>query len=150
VKCAGTRWPGSPSAVTTWPATLSTAQDGRAHAQAAAHLPCELVPPGSGRKLPLARYSDDLRVLEWVLARCNNEVDAGKTAIGWVPKPEDLPMEVLNLPKKNLKKLLEVNKEDWLEDEKNMEASLDMFGPRIPLDLRSQHEGLLRRPDVSG
>jgi len=95
-------------------------------------------------------FGDNLRVLEWILARCNNEVDAQKTAIGWVPKPEDLPMEGLDLPKKDLKKLLEVKKEDWMEDEKNIKAFLDKFGPRIPLELRAKHEGLLRRLDVLG
>jgi len=78
-------------------------------------------------------FGDNLRVLEWILARCNNEVEARKTAIGWVPKPKDLPLEGLDLPEKNLKKLLEVKKEDWLEDEKSIEAFLDKFGPRIPL-----------------
>ncbi|MGA1796945.1 MAG: phosphoenolpyruvate carboxykinase domain-containing protein [bacterium] len=77
-------------------------------------------------------FGDNLRVLEWILARCNNEVDAQKTAIGWVPKPKDLPLEGLDLPKKNLEKLLEVKKEDWMEDERNVEAFLDTFGSRIP------------------
>jgi len=95
-------------------------------------------------------YGENLRVLEWILARCNNEVDALKTAIGWVPKPEDLPMEGLDLPKKDLKKLLDVNKEDWLEEAEGIEAFLDIFGPRIPLELRAQHEGLLRRLDILG
>jgi len=56
----------------------------------------------------------------------------------------------MDLPEKDLKKLLEVNKEDWLEEAEGIEAFLDIFGPWIHLELRAQHEGLLRRLDILG
>ena len=40
-------------------------------------------------------FGDNLRVLEWILKRCDNEVDAVETAIGYVPKPEDINLEGL-------------------------------------------------------
>lgn len=42
-------------------------------------------------------FGDNLRVLEWILKRCDNEVDAVETAIGYVPKPEDINLEGLKL-----------------------------------------------------
>jgi len=59
-------------------------------------------------------------------------------------------MDGLDLPKKDLKKLLEVNKQDRLEEAEGIEAFLDIFEPRIPLDLRAQHKGLLSRLDILG
>ena len=38
-------------------------------------------------------FGDNLRVLEWIMKRCFNEVDADQTALGYEPRPEDLDLE---------------------------------------------------------
>ncbi len=38
-------------------------------------------------------FGDNMRVLEWMLKRCDGEVDAVETAIGYVPKAEDINLE---------------------------------------------------------
>ena len=42
-------------------------------------------------------YGDNFRVLLWILARCEGTVGADETAIGYVPKPEDINIEGLDL-----------------------------------------------------
>jgi len=93
-------------------------------------------------------YGENLRVLEWILARCRGEVDAVHTAIGYVPHPEDLDLTGLDLPKGNLEKLLKVNHEDWLEEAKRIETFFKQFGDRLPTEMWAQLEGLRRRLDV--
>ncbi len=95
-------------------------------------------------------FGDNIRVLEWILARCNREVEAQKTAIGFVPKPEDIDLSGLDVSPEAMQQLLTVNKEDWLEEAKQIDAFFQTFGKRLPLELHAQHEGLLRRLDVIG
>ena len=38
-------------------------------------------------------FGDNLRVLEWILKRCDGEVDAEETPIGYVPNAEDINLE---------------------------------------------------------
>ena len=42
-------------------------------------------------------FGDNLRVLEWILKRCEGKVDAKETAIGYVPNAEDINLEGLGL-----------------------------------------------------
>ena len=41
-------------------------------------------------------FGDNLRVLEWILARCDGEVDAEETPIGYVPHSKDINLEGLD------------------------------------------------------
>jgi phosphoenolpyruvate carboxykinase (GTP) len=93
-------------------------------------------------------YGENLRVLEWILARCRGEVDAASTSIGNIPKIEDLDITGLDLPMDNLKKLVKVNHEDWLEESGRIEAFFKQFGDRLPTEMWAQLEGLRRRLDV--
>jgi len=93
-------------------------------------------------------YGENLRVLEWILARCRGEVDAVQTAIGYIPRPEDLDLTGLDLPPDNLEKLLRVNHEDWLEEANRIENFFKQFEDRLPTEIWAQLEGLRRRLDV--
>ena len=59
-------------------------------------------------------FGDNLRVLEWILKRCDNEVDAVETAIGYVPKPEDINLEGLkDFDEEKLASILKVDNAKW-------------------------------------
>ena len=40
-------------------------------------------------------FGDNLRVLEWIIKRCEGKVDAVETPIGYVPDPKDINLEAL-------------------------------------------------------
>ena len=62
-------------------------------------------------------FGDNLRVLDWILARCDDKVDANLTAIGYVPKPEDINIEGLdNVTLDTIKELVSVDKDAWIAD----------------------------------
>ena len=60
-------------------------------------------------------FGDNMRVLMWILARCAGTVGAVDTPIGYVPRPEDIDITGLNLTLDDLKGLLTVDRELWLE-----------------------------------
>ena len=58
-------------------------------------------------------FGDNFRVLEWIIKRCEGEVDAQETAIGYVPYAEDINLEGLDFSLETLKSILYVDNEQW-------------------------------------
>ncbi len=62
-------------------------------------------------------FGDNLRVLMWILDRCAGKADAVETAIGYLPKAEDINIEGLkDIDLDTVKGLLSVDKDLWKED----------------------------------
>lgn len=68
-----------------------------------------------------------MRILEWILSRCNNRVRAVSTPIGFTPFASDIDMTGLHLAEGALEKLLIVHREDWLEELKGIKKFFQLF-----------------------
>ncbi len=80
-------------------------------------------------------FGDNLRVLDWILDRCEGKVDAKETAIGFVPNATDINIAGLNdVSVETIEKLLEVDKDGWL---KETEGIKEFYGEltRVPEEL---------------
>ncbi len=89
-------------------------------------------------------FGDNLRVLDWIIDRCEGKVDADETAIGYLPKAEDINLEGLEdeITIDGLKKILDVDKALWAEDAKGIEEFYGKFGDKLPKELRAELETL--------
>ena len=91
-------------------------------------------------------FGDNMRVLMWILARCEGKVDANETAIGYVPNAEDINIEGLkDITLDTVKGLLEVDKDLWLEDVKGVEELYAQIGDRVPAEMHAQLNALRDR-----
>jgi phosphoenolpyruvate carboxykinase (GTP) len=90
-------------------------------------------------------YRENLRVLEWVLDRCNNKVEAANTPIGYVPRAADIDMTGLNLASGVLDKLLVIDNRQWLEELKSIKRFFRQFKNNLPDELWQEYEELLAR-----
>ena len=90
-------------------------------------------------------YGENLRVLQWVMQRCEGTVDAEETPIGFVPRVEDLELQGLALAPATLDKLLTVDKEQWQREGQMIAAYLEEFGERVPDEMWNQLRGVLTR-----
>ena len=90
-------------------------------------------------------FGDNMRVLMWILARCDGKVDAKETAIGYVPNADDINIEGLDISKETLEGLLSVDKELWLEDCKGIREFYAQVGQRVPAELYAELEALEAR-----
>ena len=78
-------------------------------------------------------FGDNMRVLMWILDRCAGKVDADMTAIGYVPKAEDICIEGLDgITLDTIKELLTVDNASWLEDIQNIKDFYKQVGDRVP------------------
>ena len=80
-------------------------------------------------------FGENMRVLMWILARCEGKVDAVETAIGYLPKPEDINIEGLDLDLNVMKELLTVDHDAWLSDVENIKNFYKQVGDRVPHEL---------------
>ena len=90
-------------------------------------------------------FGDNMRVLMWILARCDGKVDAVETPIGFVPNPEDINVEGLDISRETLVELLSVDKELWLEDCKGIKEFYAQVGERVPAEFYDELAALEAR-----
>ncbi|HLF31091.1 MAG TPA: phosphoenolpyruvate carboxykinase (GTP) [Xanthomonadales bacterium] len=87
---------------------------------------------GGNGKFLWPGFSENLRVLDWIIQRCQGEVDAVKTAIGILPRQADLNLEGVNLSPGAIQSLLEVDRKDWQDELAEIERYFDLFSGRTP------------------
>jgi len=90
-------------------------------------------------------YGENLRVLEWVLNRCNESANARKTPIGYVPYPEDIDMTGMKLEKNVLKELLDIDSAQWKQEIEGHIEFLKTFGKDLPKELLKEHAAFKKR-----
>lgn len=63
-------------------------------------------------------FGDNLRVLDWIIKRCDGEVDAVESEIGYLPKVEDINLKGIEdeVSQDRLQQMLTVDKELWKEE----------------------------------
>ena len=78
-------------------------------------------------------FGDNMRVLLWILARCEGKVEADITPIGYVPKAEDILIEGLeDITIDTIRDLLTVDVESWLADIDNIKEFYAQVGEAVP------------------
>ncbi|MSR15665.1 MAG: phosphoenolpyruvate carboxykinase (GTP) [Gammaproteobacteria bacterium] len=83
-------------------------------------------------------YGDNMRVLKWIVERCEGRADALKTPIGSVPHFDSLDMGGLDLTRATIDALLAIDPEIWTQEVDEIAKYLDSFGERVPAALMRQ------------
>ncbi len=106
---------------------------------------------GEGGPFLWPGFGENLRVLQWIIGRCEDFAGAERSAIGWVPRREDLDLEGLpgygeeEEDAERFRRLMAVRSNDWVRE---AAASADFFeklAPRLPEALETERLHLLKR-----
>ena len=87
-------------------------------------------------------FGDNMRVLMWILGRCDGTAEADETAIGFEPRPEDIDLEGLDIDKETLAGLLSVDKDLWKTEAEGIREFYKKFGEKLPAELMAELEKL--------
>lgn len=87
-------------------------------------------------------FGDNMRVLNWIVDRCEGKAEATETAIGYIPMPEDIDLTDLDMDMDTLKSILKVDKDVWTKEAEEIEEHYKKFGDKLPAELREQLETL--------
>lgn len=91
-------------------------------------------------------FGENMRVLMWIIDRCEDKVDAVESPIGYLPKAEDLNLEGLeDVTLDTIRELLDVDRELWLEDVANVREFYAKIGDRVPKEFYTELDALEAR-----
>jgi phosphoenolpyruvate carboxykinase (GTP) len=90
-------------------------------------------------------FGQNVRVLRWILERVRGGGKAVETAIGWVPTPDGIECEGLDLPAGALEELLRIDRADWENEIASQHKFFEQFGARLPQEIQHEHQALAQR-----
>ena len=91
-------------------------------------------------------FGENLRVLKWIIERCEGKAGAQETAIGAIPRPEDLDLaELEGVSPAMLQELLAVNRKEWEPELEGQKEFLQSLGTAIPQELLAEYEKVAKR-----
>jgi len=90
-------------------------------------------------------YGENSRVLAWIFRRCEGTAGGEETAVGVVPRPEDLETDGLNVSPEHLQDVLRVEPDDWRKELPAIKEHFARFGEHLPEALRKRLDDLEQR-----
>jgi phosphoenolpyruvate carboxykinase (GTP) len=90
-------------------------------------------------------FGENSRVLKWIFERISGDGKAVVSPIGHLPAEGAIDVSGLELLPDALKKLLHVNKEEWLKECSEMENYLKLFGDKLPEGIKDELKHLKER-----
>jgi phosphoenolpyruvate carboxykinase (GTP) len=90
-------------------------------------------------------FGENLRVLKWIIERCNGKGEAHETPIGHVPAPGSIDLSGLDISEETIEALVRVNKDEWFEELESQTDWFQQFGYSLPLHIWEEHEALADR-----
>ncbi|MEO6078604.1 MAG: phosphoenolpyruvate carboxykinase (GTP) [Steroidobacteraceae bacterium] len=100
---------------------------------------------GSDGKFLWPGFGDNLRVLSWMLERCVGRAQATETAIGYLPRPQDLNTAGLDITPAVLEELLSVKQDAWRGEVADIRAYLGEYGSRTPKAMYTELDEVAQR-----
>jgi len=104
---------------------------------------------GSDGKFLWPGFGENSRVLEWAVARIEDEASAQSTPIGDIPTFEDFNMDGLALTEQDFASLFEIGIDSWLVESGMTADYFAQFGDKIPAALIAQLIELRNRLDAA-
>jgi phosphoenolpyruvate carboxykinase (GTP) len=90
-------------------------------------------------------YSDNIRVLKWILERVSGSDNAVKTPIGYLPKLDAIEINGLHVNKEDFISILSIDKKEWAAEALEIENYYKKFGDSLPQELAEELSSLKER-----
>ncbi len=88
-------------------------------------------------------YAENLRVLDWIVRRCDHRAEAHETPVGLLPTTRDLDLRGLDVSPSHLSELLRVDSAGWLRELEQLADDFEAFGDRMPERLDKDRRAMI-------
>jgi phosphoenolpyruvate carboxykinase (GTP) len=99
----------------------------------------------AGGKFLWPGFGENLRVLAWMLERCEGRLDALDTPIGYMPRPGDLNTQGLQIEAGTLAELMAVPRDLWQRELADLRQYLQQYGARLPPQMLTELDAVVQR-----
>jgi phosphoenolpyruvate carboxykinase (GTP) len=90
-------------------------------------------------------YSENMRVLKWIVDRVRGRVQGAETPIGWVPQYSDIVWDGLEFSREQFQELEAVDREQWKREVIGHEELFIALHDRLPPEMVYERELLICR-----
>ena len=92
-----------------------------------------------------AGFSENMRVLKWIVDRCRGRANAIETLLGWMPRAQDIDLEGLNLSPEAFRKLQNIDIDQFKQEVIGQEELFVKLAGDLPKEIVFQRELLVSR-----
>jgi phosphoenolpyruvate carboxykinase (GTP) len=89
-------------------------------------------------------FGENMRVLKWIIERCDGKAEAVRTPLGWQPRYQDLDWKGLDMTRERFEELTRFEPALWRKEVKDHAEFFDKLKARMPKELYAQREELER------
>ena len=91
-------------------------------------------------------FGENMRVLKWIVDRCNGRANAVETPLGWVPYAKDFDLQGLkDYPPEKFDRVQNINYDDWRRELLQQDELFMKIYAHLPKELIFQRELLVAR-----
>ncbi len=84
-------------------------------------------------------FGDNMRVLQWIIDRCEGRVEGVETPVGILPEPDSINVDGVEVDADTLSQLTAVDTQGWREELAQIGDYLQGYGDRLPQALTQRH-----------
>jgi phosphoenolpyruvate carboxykinase (GTP) len=95
-------------------------------------------------------FGDNMRVLKWIIDRCEGKGGGAETQIGHIPRPEDFDLAELDVSRETMRELFSIKPDEWKRELDGQAKFFDSLGSVVPNELLQQREHLVQRLAKNG
>ncbi len=145
-RCAAIRWPCCPSAATTWATTSVTGSECSGSLEVTPRIfHVNWFRKDENGKFLWPGFSENMRVLRWIVERVQGHGHGRETPIGWVPRYEDIDWTGLDFPREQFDALMAVDRAAWRKEVISHEELFINLHDQLPPEMIYERELLICR-----
>ena len=95
-------------------------------------------------------FGENLRVLRWIIDRCEDRIDANESPIGYLPGARDIDVTGLDISDADLDTLTSIDTQQWQAEVASIGEYLASYGARLPAALRVELARVADALDAKG
>jgi phosphoenolpyruvate carboxykinase (GTP) len=80
-------------------------------------------------------FGENMRVLKWIVERVTGKATAVESALGWVPRYEDLDWRGLKFSEEQFDQVMKVNRDEWVQEIASHDELFFKLYDRLPREL---------------
>ena len=90
-------------------------------------------------------FGHNMRVLKWIIDRCEGHGGGAGTEIGTIPRPEDFDLAEIDIARETMRELFSIKADEWTKELAGQSEFFTTLGKDMPQELIAQRDKLAEK-----